>query len=727
MPVLIAIVSIAVTLILWQRLVSWERQSLKHDVEAKTAAFRDDISDHISFRVASLIRAGRRWEHFGGESKQDWQFNAKLYIKDYPSLESIELLGSDMRTRWIVQDDTNKALSGLAPSRDTVKEAAVIKAKESGKTTLSHPTYLPSGGKGFYVCIPLFSRDGLRNYLTLAFNGKDVFEDVLTVMQHLEIHNYIVEVLDGKEVLYSNYPESAGLMQFTEELDLPLYGTTWRVRMGLNPAYISKARSRLPNIALVLGFVWTFVLVSAVYFAQAAKLKGKDLEASNLRLKHEIRERKEAEERVVRSNRFYSVLSKVDEAIVRIREPEVLFREACRICVEDGKFLMAWVGMKDPETNLIRPAAYWGADEGYLENIRVSADGDVPEGRGPTGSALRNGRYFVCTDVANDPNTAPWRDSALKRGYRSSAAFPLFLADRPVGTLSLYAGEMGVFDESLIALLNSLSADISFAMESADAEKKRRMAENELSEYREHLEELVEARTVELRALNKELEAFTYSASHDLQEPLRIVSGYMQLLARRYKGKLDADADEFIDYAVDAATRMQGLISDLLAYSRIGRTKDFTRVDVEEVLQVALSNLKASIEETGALVTHGALPTINANSQIFRVFMNIIGNAIKYRGPEAPRIHVAAERVADSWQFSIADNGIGIEPRHQERIFGIFQRLHAKSEYPGTGIGLSICKKIIENHGGRIWVESKPGAGSTFFFNIPDRKEVKNA
>ncbi len=238
---------------------------------------------------------------------------------------------------------------------------------------------------------------------------------------------------------------------------------------------------------------------------------------------------------------------------------------------------------------------------------------------------------------------------------------------------------------------------------------------------RELAEVALALHTKELERSNAELARFAHVASHDLQEPLRTVTSYVQLLERRYQGQLDADADEFINYAVKGAARMQQLIVDLLAFSRLdSRAKEFSRVDCNDPLGQALSNLKAAIREAGAAVTHDPLPTVVGDpSQLASLFQNLIGNAIKFRGEEPPRIHVSAESSSKEWTFSVRDNGIGIDPKYGERIFIIFQRLHRTDEYPGTGVGLALCKKIVERHGGRIWVESRPGEGSTFHFTIP--------
>ncbi|MCL5960742.1 MAG: ATP-binding protein [Chloroflexi bacterium] len=304
----------------------------------------------------------------------------------------------------------------------------------------------------------------------------------------------------------------------------------------------------------------------------------------------------------------------------------------------------------------------------------------------------------------------------------------ILIAPLLLDQLALAGQRAALYDPGFEAAVHTVLIMVAFAavvsvttgsLERIDA--RRSGAEAELRRLNEELELRVKERTAELERSNADLQQFAYVASHDLQEPLRMVASYVQLLARRYQGKLDSDADEFIAYAVDGATRMQVLINDLLAYSRVGtRGRPPAATEASAALQEAMSNLQFAIEESGAEITHDALPAVQADRpQLVQLFQNLIGNSIKFHGEETPRIHVSAEPKGSDWVFSVRDNGVGIAPEYFQRIFLLFQRLHGRAEYRGTGIGLAICKRIVERHGGRIWVESEVGRGSIFYFSLP--------
>lgn len=385
----------------------------------------------------------------------------------------------------------------------------------------------------------------------------------------------------------------------------------------------------------------------------------------------------------------------VSSALAAERDVRGMLQRSCEAIVRhlNAAFARVWTVDEVGKTLLLQASA------GMYTHVD-GPHGAVPIGSFKIGLIAAEREPHLTNDVPNDPRVGN-PDWARREGMVSFAGYPLLVDDRLVGVMAMFARER-LPDETLHAL-----SGIADALSQGVV---RRRTELELEE-----------RVKELARSNAELEQFAYVASHDLQEPLRMVASYNQLLARRYKGKLDTDADEFIGYTVEGVSRMQRLINDLLAYSRVGtRGRDFFAVDMQKVLDGTLRDLERMLADEGAVVTHDPLPHVMGDEgQLGQLLQNLLSNALKFHGAASPRIHVGVKHDANGDVFYVKDNGIGIEAEYFERIFVIFQRLHPRETYPGTGIGLAICKKIVERHGGRIWVESVPGEGSTISFSIP--------
>ena len=638
----------------------------------------------------------------------------------------------------------------------------------------------------------------------------------------------------------------------------------------------------------------------------------------------DITDRKKREEEFHRLNRILKVNSLSSQAMMRATDELEYMNEVCRIVVEDCGYGLVWIGFVENDgAKSIRPVAYAGFEEGYLKTMKIRW-ANTERGCGPTGTAIRTGKPSLCQNILTDPQFAPWREEARKRGYASAIALPLTADGKTFGSMSIYSRKSDSFSEEEVKLLSELGDDLAYgitairlsvahAKVAAEAEEAKSLLDalmkyipegitianapdlriRMVSRYGQDLlagqhdgmavgqvadqwkvyrsdgttpvahenlpltrairhgeiiknEELVQINAKgeplnllcnaaplydrfnhitggivawrditeikqvrreirhtwwELTRSNRDLEQFAFVASHDLKEPLRMVRGFMSLLKSRYQNTLDAKANEYISFAIDAAARMQELIDALLNYSRLGRSNENKLTDLSEVVERALINLHMEIKESDAVITQDPLPTVAVNPlELTQVFQNLIGNAIKFRRKGlAPKVHIGARRILgsrgqgtgvrgqgsgfrvqergcrklessgsadvtetattrqpeprtlnpntshltsdscpltpaprplspDFWLFSVRDNGIGIEPEYSEKIFMIFQRLHTREEYPGSGIGLAICKKIVERHGGQIWVKSRLGHGSMFFFDIPNLgAEKRNA
>ena len=317
-----------------------------------------------------------------------------------------------------------------------------------------------------------------------------------------------------------------------------------------------------------------------------------------------------------------------------------------------------------------------------------------------SGKAFLDGQPVVVDDYTIHPDSVA---SGISQGVRSAVVLPVKGSEGIVGVLDVVSREIGYFTPERVRFLTAVGSGLGLLLENA------------------RLYETLEQHAEELARSNTELEQFAYVASHDLQEPLRMVTSYVEILADEYQDKLDENADRYIGYAVDGAKRMKALIDDLLAYSRLssGGTK-FEDADCNYVVDRVVEALKAAITETGAAVNCGSLPSVKGDGiQLHQLFQNLISNGIKFRSSEAPRIDISAAREGEHWLFAVKDNGIGIAPRHHEQIFQMFQRLHHRGQYPGTGVGLAVSAKIVQRHGGAIWVDSDEGKGTTVYFTIP--------
>jgi PAS domain S-box-containing protein len=393
---------------------------------------------------------------------------------------------------------------------------------------------------------------------------------------------------------------------------------------------------------------------------------------------------------------------------------EVMPRVIENMCESLGYVYGARWMLDATKEHVLRATESWCAADPAVDEFRRASTSRVEILGKPSGLNRRvwaTGAPVWFADVAQE-STLRRREAALQAGLRSAFGFPLLVGGELYGVMEFFGREPRPRDERVLEITHTIGTQIGQFIA-------RKQAEAELREANDRLTNNAQ----ELTRSNSELEQFAYVASHDLQEPLRMIASYTQLILRRYGDRFDGDAKEFMDFIVDGATRMKQLIEDLLAYSRVGtHGKELQPTDCAAVLQKALANLRAAIESSVASVTHDPLPTVNADEfQLVQLFQNLIGNALKFRGAQAPRIHIGVEERPDTWVFAVKDNGIGIETEYFERIFMVFQRLHSRADYPGTGIGLAICRKVVDRHGGRIWPESKAGLGSTFYFTLPKK------
>jgi PAS domain S-box-containing protein len=511
------------------------------------------------------------------------------------------------------------------------------------------------------------------------------------------------------------------------DMEFPLRGAD-----GIFHPFLTRVLPLKDSAGLVLRWFGTNTDISALKLAEEAlrkvhaeletRVRERTAELANTvnTLQTEVSERLRAEEKVLRLNRLYSVLSKINEAIVRIHDPEKLYEQVCRIAVEDGLFKMAWIGLAEPETLMVKPLASWGDSGGYLDHIKIYA-ADVSEGRGPTGTAVLEGTYAICSDIEHDKRMLPWRDRALRHGFRSSAAFPIRAGSAVIGAFTIYSDTPQFFAADETNLLTSLVDDISFAIDFMANAKKRLEAEEELKRLNEELEQRVAARTAELESANKELEAFAYSVSHDLRAPLRIIDGFSQAIEEEHAGRLDDTGKDYFRRVRGASRRMAQLIDALLNLSRVTRGElNRTMVDMSSLAKAAADDLrKTQPDRRVEFVIADAVTVLGDPVMLRAALENLLGNAWKFTEKRDPtRIEFGVMKQEGKNTYFVRDNGAGFDMTYADKLFTVFQRLHTTDEFPGLGIGLATVQRIVHRHGGRIWAEGAVDKGATFYFTL---------
>ncbi len=409
---------------------------------------------------------------------------------------------------------------------------------------------------------------------------------------------------------------------------------------------------------------------------------------------------------------------------MRVKDRDELFSSICRIAEESGLFRLIWIGMLDEKREAVMPVAYAGAEEGYTKRLNIRLN-DERTGKGPVGIMVRTGNPAICDDIESDPIMEPWRAEALKRGYRSSSGFPICDGDgNVIGVFNTYAEHKHFFTPEMVQLMTDLSHDLSFALNALEDRERRQVAEDEIRQLNLDLERKVQERTRQLEEVNRELEAFSYSVSHDLRAPLRSIDGFSQILARQLHDQLDETGRDYIDRVRRASQRMGHLIDDLLTLARVTRSQiRREQTDLSAIAQQVMDEIRNA--DPSRQVNFILQPDLScyADPGLMRVVLeNLLGNAYKFTGrkPQATIEFGSSEREGEQ-VFFVRDNGAGFNMDYAQKLFGAFQRLHGADEFSGTGIGLATVQRIIHRHQGRVWAEAKEGMGATFYFTIPQR------
>jgi PAS domain S-box-containing protein len=657
LPIASAAAGTVLTLIGWQVLLIQAQRDLEHVVHLTAVQVTNELRARMDGRILALQRMVEHWEYKAPLTRAEWEREAELNLRDFPGFQAISWTDPSLHIRWLVPLAGNERALGLHIGEANPRRATIERAREQRKTVISPPYTLAQGDKGLIASVPIFANGQFGGIISGVFRIEPLFDTIL----HNIAPGYGIALFTAAEEFYRRTPQgSVPGRQWGSETTLSLHGITWHVLVWPSTAILAQERSVMPTAVLTFGLFISGLLAYMVFLAQIGRERARDVAAANRRL----------------DTLNAQLEQRVQERTAELRESEERFRRA----FDDARVPMA-LFKPDGQYLRVNPATceFFGYTEPEMLSLAVTTlthPDDVAQSKAMIQQVLSSDReaYHFEKRFRHKSGATLW---AVANGtlIRDAEGTPLYF----------------------VTMMQDTTA--------------RKQAEDTLAQH-----------SLALARANSDLRQLAYISAHDLQEPVRQLSVYARALASEYHQHLTGEGNLFLSYVIDGAIYISALLSDLLTYLELDRSNiERTATDCEVLFDQVSAEIGQKMSASEYSLTHDALPILAVSTSHLRlVFTQLLENALKFRGADPPRVHVWAEREGHAWRFAVRDNGIGMAPEYTEQIFAICKRLHPRSQYPGTGMGLAICKKIIEQHGGRIWVESELGQGATFFFTIAD-------